>query len=135
MVKISAVVFIPILKANEPDNSLSNLEYSSDLTISVLDKYGNLVGDCDPLSDPFSQSESDCSELRGAKILITRTCSSCKLGTCNIGIMTLNCGKCSETSLVEDDIHSDHWIANLFVDTTENYNIELSETLILDLNL
>lgn len=91
---ISAVIFLPLLKDNEPDNSVSNEEYSSDLTITILDEEGSIIGSCESLPDPFSQSESDCGDLFGSRILVKRTCASCKLGACSIGVMTDSCGRC-----------------------------------------
>jgi hypothetical protein len=53
MIEIAAVVWIPKVKADEPDLALNSQEYSTNLKIQILDLEDNVVGDCDPLPDPF----------------------------------------------------------------------------------
>ena len=131
MIEIAAIVWIPKVKADEPDLALNSQEYSTNLSIQILDLEGNVVGDCDPLPDPFLQSESECYDHRGATIRITRTCNSCQIGASYIVILTNACKQCENTSVVEADIHEDYFISAMIIEEDENYDIEMSETVTL----
>lgn len=72
ILKVKTVVFISQILHDEPDLTLSAAEYSSDLVIEVLGKNSELIGTCDELADPFVESASNCNDLAGFKIRITR---------------------------------------------------------------
>jgi hypothetical protein len=82
--------------------------YSSNLVITVLNSGGltgstdQLVGSCAPVADPLIDAESDCKNLVGNVIKISRTCptATCQLGLC--GNLILSDCDCSLTEISAD---------------------------------
>jgi hypothetical protein len=64
-------------------------EFSSDLKIEILDKDRvTLIGECEFLVDPLtSEAVSECDNLEGMTVKVTRQCTSCVIGLCSIGVM------------------------------------------------
>jgi len=65
MIAIQAVVIAPLLSQESPDLALSSEMYSSGILVQILDKTGEVVGDCDLLTDPLTQSEVNCHNAIG----------------------------------------------------------------------
>lgn len=90
----------------------------------MLDANDNLVATCTDLPTPMYQPESDCSNARGRKVKIQRTCSACKLGTVNIGILTSDCGTCLNTLFDSSEMNFDYYVTE-FLDLTDDVALTL----------
>ena len=77
--------------------------YSSGLTIDVY-RLGTYVGSCSKITDPLIDAESECNNLVGNMIKITRTClapaTTCQLGLCGGNVLS-DCD-CSLTEISAD---------------------------------
>ena len=81
--------------------------YSNNLTVEVYKKLSpsfgthtpdseiKLIGQCDPIADPLLNPESDCHNLEGNAIKVTRNIQYKPLGLCGSAVLTNFCGDCS----------------------------------------
>jgi hypothetical protein len=68
----------------------------------MTDSAIELVGECDPIADPLLNPESDCHNLKGNAIKVTRMIQYSQLGLCGSAILTNVCGDCSQTEISKD---------------------------------
>ncbi len=64
--------------------------------------FGTKVGSCSSIADPLIDAESECNNLVGNVIKITRTCSAatCQLGLCGGNVLS-ECD-CAQTEITAD---------------------------------
>ena len=65
-------------------------------------KFGTYVGSCSRIDDPLIDAESECNNLVGNVIKITRTCpaATCQLGLCGGNVLS-ECD-CAQTEITAD---------------------------------
>jgi hypothetical protein len=94
------------------------------------------VGECDTIADPLLNPESDCYNLEGNAIKVTRTIKFSQLGLCGSAVLTNVCGDCSQTQISKEfiDIRLGGLADKLYYGNPRNSDLQLMSNTVVAVN-